>query len=202
MKSFIMSKVPLLIIIFLAFSCGSKQDQEYVKKEMYRANRAFLDRKFDDALDITSNILNHNTNYDPALLLKAKTFFYTGKYKEAEKLLLKIQDQHSYHSGAALWLSRIYYQENKYDKSIELLTHIINSNPENALVHYYLAKSYEQKKDFKNAIKHYQKSMIFEYQLLDSYAGYTNLLKKIGLKQRYTKINQKKESLNTILYEK
>lgn len=191
-----MKKFIALFLVLSSIQCGQKAEFKIPKealKSAFNAQKAFLDKKFDTVLAITANIQKKYPNLIPTLVLKGKVYFYTKKFPKAESAFLEILTKNPNHQEALLWLARIYLiNEKTLSKAEKYLKSGINNNSEDFLFHYYLAKVYEKKGMVKLALKEYQRALRAEFELMNIYQGYENLLIKLNIKDRAKKIASKR----------
>ena len=81
------------------------------------------------------------------------------------------------HQGALLWLARIAMSDKKSEPNAEgYLLRALNNNPEDFSMHFELAKYYERVGNLRQSMLEYEKSISFEYELVDIYRNYEKIL--------------------------
>lgn len=135
----------------------------------YSGQGAFLEGKYDKALENFTKALSLDPHYLKARIGLAKVYSATNRIPAALSTWQEVLKQDPTHIGALLYIGKDYLNRNMLDEAISYLQKVVDLAPQTQEVYQDLGFAYGQKGLFNEAIRIYNKAVEFNPQDADSY---------------------------------
>ncbi len=156
--------IGLSVVIFLYLNRPAEPDRTEI--DLYlRAVNAYHNADFELCLSISSALIEGNSSFHQAGLLKAKAEYFSGNYAAAAQTLEEVQKKKENYYEAELWLIRSLIQIDELDKAVALGEDLLSRAPEDPRILGALASAALILNDFRAAIEYRKRASLFEEEL-------------------------------------
>ncbi len=174
----------LLLSLYIFSSCHKNNSNKYLIK-FNQAKNFYLDKNLDKAIWYLKETLKLNSDYQPALILLGKAYYYSGNKKMAKKVFYKLLDKNSNSIDALTWLVRIEgIDENKVEKGLKYCNRILKNDSNNYIAHFFKGMIYDSEDKVKEAIIEYSTALQLEKIIYLSHIQLGNLYERKGVKDK------------------
>jgi len=112
------------ITLFYFFSIKKPDESETVR--LYsRAGEAYAQGRFEETVEILTPL----RKFPPALVLKAKAYYFSDNHEQAEKTFKQALVFRPSSVEAKIFLARIYYEKGLYEEASKLMESLLADNP-------------------------------------------------------------------------
>jgi len=112
-------------IALIYFFTVKKPDDSETVRLYSRAGETYAQGRFDDTIEILKPL----QKFPPALILKAKAYYFSDNQDLAEKTFKQVLVFRPSSVEAKIFLARIYYEKGNYDEATKLTEALLADNP-------------------------------------------------------------------------
>ncbi len=173
----------IFIFVSLFFACG-KSDKTYLTKYKL-AKKFYLNKNLEKAIFYLKKTLELKKDYQPALILLGKSYYYSGDKKQAKKTFHKLLELNPNSIDALTWLVRIEgIDENNKQKGLFYCEKILKIDSNNYLAHLFKGMIYDSENKTKEAIIEYTTALQLEKIIYLAHIQLGNLYARKGLNDK------------------
>ncbi|MBO6087414.1 tetratricopeptide repeat protein [bacterium] len=171
--------------------------EEIIKKVMsnnpeslnYKCNYAQIlcrEKKYDEAIVITDEIIKDDENYIMAYIVGAQSAFEKKDFEKAKYYAQNAISLDMNFSGGYYYLALVRFEEKDYDEAIECMKRAITYDVDNAEYYAEMSGIYEAKGDYKNALEY-----IKEAENISGNTEYKIIYKRLASLNRKNNLTKK-----------
>ena len=148
-----------LALCLFSIALAKSQDLEGEIEFNYIKAKYLLDtERYEDAIKAFTKLLEEDSNYKDALLLRAKAKYAMAAYRGTKKDVLLFAANNGMNTMAITLLGKADYKMGNTNAAINSLSLAVGSNDEDAQVAEFLGNLYEEEDQLLKACKYWQKS--------------------------------------------
>jgi len=175
----------LFIITLLIFLSACADKTSSYLKNFDKARNFYINKNLNKAILYLDKTLKLNPDYQPALILLGKAYYYSGNKNTAKEIFHKLLDKNPDSIDALTWLVRIEgIDENKIKKGLEYCNRILKNDSDNYMAHFFKGMMYDINDKTKQAIIEYNTALQLEKIIYLAHIQLGNLYERKGLKDK------------------
>jgi len=187
----------LLILFGQALAKAGDPAQE----AYFRANQLFIEGRLEQSLEATNQVLHLNSNFVPALTLRAKLSMAFNRLAEAGRDLTRAVELEPKSAYNQFMLGFYFYLENDFKRALEPLNRSAELDEGNSRTYFYLALTHEGLANVPMAIQLYEKAIALDRekktQDLDTLIAFARLLFSLGKYEKCLSLVEQALSLDS-----
>jgi len=174
----------LQFTLLMLFGQAVAKAGEPTQEAYFRANQLFIQGRLEQSLEAANQVLRLNSNFVPALTLRARLSMAFNRLAEAGRDLTRAVELEPKSAYNQFMLGFYYYLENDFKKALEPLNRSAEVDEANSRTYFYLALTHEGLANASMAVELYEKAIALDREKktpdLDTLIAFARLLFSLG----------------------